>query len=93
MSSTQIAKKLIAEKIPTTTQMRHPERKMAKENHAWSPGAVRGILNNRFYLGEMAYGKHTRKAVGSRNVIPLPKETWKVIQNHHEPLIPKERCV
>lgn len=90
MSSTQIAKKLIAEKIPTTTQMRHPERKIAKENHAWSPGAVRGILNNRFYLGEMAYGKHTRKAVGSRNVIPLPKETWKVIQNHHEPLIPKE---
>ena len=55
MSSTQIAKKLIAEKIPTTTQMRYPERKMARENHTWSSGAVRGILNNRFYLGEMTY--------------------------------------
>lgn len=90
MSSTQIAKKLIAEKIPTTTQMRYPERKMARENHTWSPGAVRGILNNRFYLGEMTYGKRTRKAVGSRQAIYLPKEMWKVIPNHHEPLISKE---
>ena len=36
MSSTQIAKELIAEHTPTITQMRYPERKMAKEHPAWS---------------------------------------------------------
>ena len=30
MSSTQIAKELIAKQTPTVTQMRHPERKMER---------------------------------------------------------------
>lgn len=90
MSSTQIAKELIAEHTPTITQMRHPERKMAKEHPAWSNTAVRGILNNRFYLGEMAYGKSVRKSVGSKSGIAVPKEEWKVITDHHEPLVTPE---
>ena len=90
MSSTQIAKELIAEHTPTITQMRYPERKMAKEHPAWSNTAVRRILNNRFYLGEMAYGKSVRKSVGSKNGIAVPKEEWKVITDHHEPLVTPE---
>lgn len=90
MSSTQIAKILIREQTPTITQMRCPGRKMAKEYHAWSCSAVRGILNNRFYLGEMAYGKSVRKSVGSKNGIAVPKDEWKVIPNHHEPLVTLE---
>lgn len=90
LGSTQIAKALIREHIPTITQMRYPDRKMARENHAWSSTAVRGILNNRFYLGEMAYGKSVRKSVGSKDGIAVPKEEWKVIPNHHEPLVTPE---
>lgn len=90
MSSTQIAKELIARQTPTVTQMRHPERKMAREHHTWSHTAVRRILNNRFYLGEMAYGKSVRKSVGSKNGIAVPKEEWKVIKDHHEPLVTPE---
>lgn len=90
MSSTQIAKELIAEHTPTITQMRYPERKMAREHHTWSDGAVRRVLNNRFYLGEMAYGKSVRKSVGSKNGIAVPKEEWKVITDHHEPLVTPE---
>lgn len=90
MSTTQISKRLYAEQIPTTTQLRHPDRKPIKENHAWSMNAVRGILDNRFYLGEMAYGKSVRKSVGSKNGIAVPKSDWKVIENHHEPLVTPE---
>lgn len=90
MSSTQIAKELIAKQMPTVTQMRHPERKMAREHHTWSNTAVRRILNNRFYLGEMAYGKSVRRSVGSKNGIAVPKDEWKVITDHHEPLVTPE---
>lgn len=74
----------------SSTQMRYPERKMARENHAWSGTAVRALLNNRFYLGEMAYGKSVRKSVGSKEGIAVPKNEWKVITDHHEPLVTPE---
>lgn len=90
-SSTQIAKQLYEEKIPTITQMRKPDQKLLKgDSHTWSAQAVRIILNNRFYLGEMAYGKSVRKSVGSKDGIPIPKEEWKRIENHHEAIITPE---
>ena len=51
---------------------------------------VRYILDNRFYLGEMAYGKTVRKSVGSKSGNAVPKSDWKVIKNHHEPLVTPE---
>ena len=90
MGATQIARELIREKTPTITQMRHPNWKPARENHAWSSTAVRALLNNRFYLGEMAYGKSVRKSVGSKDGIAVPKDEWKVITNHHEALVTPE---
>lgn len=90
MGSTQIARALISEQVPTITQMRRPRRETAGEHHAWSSGAVREILNNRFYLGEMAYGKTIRKYVGSKSGIAVPRGEWKVIPNHHEPLVTPE---
>lgn len=90
-SSTQIARILNEKGIPTKTQMRHPER-IDKNGRvrAWDHVSVRKVLNNRFYLGEMAYGKTKRKHVGSKDGIALPKEEWKVILDHHEPLVTLE---
>ncbi|MCH5343697.1 MAG: recombinase family protein [Acetatifactor sp.] len=90
LGSAQIARRLVAEQIPTPMQMHHPGRKGVNEHYNWSDKAVRRILNNRFYLGEMAYGKTVRKSVGSKSVKAVPKEQWKVIPNHHEPLITQE---
>lgn len=87
-SSTQIARQLYEENVPTIMQMRKPDKEYTDGKvHSWSPTAVRKILNNRFYLGEMAYGKSVRKSVGSKNGISVPMEDWKVIKNHHEALI------
>lgn len=89
--STQIARILNEKQIPTKMQIRFPERaEKSKRILAWSNTSVRDILNNRFYLGEMAYGKSKRQYVGSKNSIAIPKDEWKVIENHHEPLITPE---
>ena len=86
--STQIARILNEKQIPTKMQMRFPGRaEKSGRVLAWSNTSVRDILNNRFYLGEMAYGKSKRQYVGSKNGIAIPKDEWKVIKNHHEPLI------
>lgn len=90
MGTQQIARRLFEEGIPTATQMRFPGRQPVKDNHTWSSSVVRSILGNRFYLGEMAYGKTIRKSVGSKTGIKVPECDWKVISNHHEPLITPE---
>lgn len=56
LSTTQIARQLYEQKIPTITQMRKPYQKENKEQiRTWSAACIRRILNNRFYLGEMEY--------------------------------------
>ncbi len=91
-SSVQIARQLREEQVPTASQMRRLEKgKTEKENSCpWSDTAVRRILNNRFYLGEMAYGKTVRRAVGSKERIAVPRDEWKVIAGHHEALVSEE---
>lgn len=90
-SSTQIARLLYEEGVPTAMQMRRTDKVYTDGKvHAWSGNAVRHILNNRFYLGEMVYGKTVRKSVGSKEGRAVPKENWKVIPNHHEALISEE---
>lgn len=90
-SSTQIARQLHEENVPTIMQMRKPEKEyMDGKVHSWSENSVRRMLNNRFYLGEMAYGKSVRKSVGSKNGVSVPMEDWKVIKDHHEALISEE---
>ena len=90
-SSTQIARQLYEENIPTITQFRKPDKEYQDGKvRSWSENAVRKMLNDRFYLGEMIYGKTVRKSVGSKQSISVPKEDWKVIPNHHEALISEE---
>lgn len=88
--STQIAKQLYAEGIPTTMELRYPDRVEKHKHQTWDGVKVRRILNNRFYLGEMTYGKSVRERVGSKKGIAVPKQDWKVVANHHEPLITPE---
>lgn len=84
----QIARQLNLEKIPTVMQIREKSSKGCEGKvRAWGSTAVRNILNNRFYLGEMAYGKTAVKSVGSKRKMKIPKGEWKVIPDHHEALV------
>ena len=90
-SSTQIARILNEKKIPTVMQLRHPNKMdIDGKVRAWSTQAVRRILNNRFYLGEMTYGRTRRKYVGSKAGVKTPETEWKTIENHHESLVTAE---
>lgn len=90
-SSTQIAKQLYEENVPTAVQIRNLNKGTEDGKiHTWSAPLVRKILNNRFYLGEMAYGKTAMKSVGGKRRIFMPKEEWNVIPEHHEALISEE---
>ena len=90
-SSTQIARQLYEENIPTIMQMRRPDKEYTDGRvRIWSVTSIRTMLNNRFYLGEMIYGKTVSKSVGGRKVSPVPREEWKVIREHHEALISEE---
>lgn len=52
--------------------------------------SVRSILKNRFYIGEMSYGKTIPEHVGSRKKRRTAEKEWKVIPDHHEPLVTRE---
>ena len=90
-SSIQIARILNEKRTPTAMQMRHPDKRNKDGKiQAWSSHAIRRILNNRFYLGEMTYGRTRRKYVGSKAGVKTPETEWKTIENHHEPLVTAE---
>lgn len=74
-SSTQIAKQLYEEGVTTIMQIRKPDKAVRGKLHTWSSQAVRTILNNGFYLGEMVYGKSLNRFRHSdRNTLSLGTE-------------------
>lgn len=88
--TTEIAKILHQEGIPTAMQMRAEGKEEKRKDLSWSAHKVRRILNNRFYAGDMIYAKSRRESVGSKKAVMLPKQEWKVIPDHHEALVPPE---
>lgn len=89
-SSVQIAKQLYKEGIPAIQEFPGRKRECNRGTYTWSYSAVRRILSNRFYLGEMAYGKTVRKYAGSKSRFKVPENEWEVIKCHHEPLVSVE---
>lgn len=77
------SKTAFEENVPTITQIRKLEKKYTDGKVcSWSATSIRRILNNRFYLGEMAYGKSVCKSVGSKKTRALPKRR---LENNSEP--------
>lgn len=75
-SSTQIVKLLYEEDVPTIMQICKPDKAVQDGKlHIWCSQAVRMILNNGFYLGEMVYGKSLNRFRHSeRNTLSLGTE-------------------
>ncbi len=93
MTSSQIAKKLNAQNIPAPIEFKikkgKTSRKPKGDKFYWSGSTICGILRNPVYVGDVEYGKTEREQVGGKNVLKA-KEDWKIIKNHHIPIIARE---
>ncbi len=92
-TSFQIARQLNEEGIRTPIQFKMEKGKATRrpkgEAFFWRHSMVCAILKNRFYVGDFVYGKYEKSHVGGKNRIK-PKEEWKVICGHHEPIVERE---
>lgn len=92
---TQICRKLNEEKILTPLEYRNQRKKqnrkeLQQQYKLWQAGTVKAILTNETYIGNMVYEKTRQELPGTGKKIVLPREVWKVFENHHEPIVEKE---
>ena len=93
MTSSQTAKKLNLEHVPTPVEFKirkgKTSRKPKGDKFYWSGSTVCSILRNPVYAGDVEYGKTEKEQVGGHNVLKARAE-WKMIRNHHAPIITRE---
>lgn len=93
MTSSQTAKKLNLEHVPTPVEFKikkgKTSRKPKGDKFYWSNSVICSILRNPVYAGDVEYGKTEKEQVGGRNILKARAE-WKVIRNHHVPIIARE---
>ena len=51
---------------------------------------IRKIVDDKTYIGCMVYGKTKISDPGTGKEVPVPRNQWKVMENHHEPIVSKE---
>ena len=83
------------EGVPTPLQFmskrqKVDKRKAASKNLQWTGDMVRKIINDKNYIGCMVYGKTKIPDPGSDREVPIPKSQWKIMENHHEPIVSRE---
>ena len=61
-----------------------------KTTHLWDGNAVRKMLQNQMYLGDLVQLKSTSVSYKNHKHIIKDKEEWVVIPNTHEPIISRE---
>ena len=61
-----------------------------KTTHLWDGNAVRKMLQNQMYLGDLVQLKSTSVSYKNHKHISKDKEEWVIIPNTHEPIISRE---
>lgn len=93
VTSSQTAKKLNQEKVPTPVEFKIRKGKTSRipkgDRFYWSSSTVCSILRNPVYVGDVQYGKTEKDQVGGRNILKA-RADWKIIRNHHSPIIARE---
>ena len=93
VAASQIAKKLNMEDVPTPLEFKIRKgcisRKPKGDKFFWSSSVIYRILRNPVYVGDIAYDKTEKEQVGGRNIL-RPREEWKIVTNHHMPVIARE---
>lgn len=95
-STTQIARILNEEQIPTPMQYKRAAgcsrtiwQSVDKENF-WTHSAVTKILRDERYIGKTVYGKYTRNEIGKAHVVKVDRADWITVDNTHTGIVEKE---
>lgn len=65
-------------------------KKAALRGLQWTSDMIRKIVDDKTYIGCMVYGKTKITDPGTGKEVPVPRNQWKVMENHHEPIVSKE---
>ena len=57
----------------------------------WNAKMINVILQNRVYIGELIQGKKKVESYRTHKLITTNKDEWIITENHHEPIISKEK--
>ena len=93
--TSQIAKKLKEEGIMTPTEYynsigRKTTTKVQEVKNYWNSDTINNILDRQEYIGDTVNFRSTQRSFKDHTKIDLPKESWKIFKNHHEPIIDVE---
>ena len=61
-----------------------------REPFDWHATAIRAILNNRVYLGQVLFGRTKNKGFFDKTRIAVPEDEWIIVEGTHEPLVSQE---
>lgn len=56
----------------------------------WNRNAIKRILTNQVYLGNVINGKLRKINYKSKKILNMPMDEWIIVKNQHEPLVDKE---
>ncbi|MDD2208518.1 MAG: recombinase family protein [Bacilli bacterium] len=89
-----IAKQLNERKIPCPSLYKHLKGYKLNvissrniEDIKWSHNAIKTILTNEIYIGNLIQGKRTTVSYKNKKIVKKSKNRWVRIQNAHEPII------
>lgn len=64
--------------------------KLGTRYYLWSETTVKRILTNEVYIGTLSQGMVQKASYKDKKVIPVSRENWHIVKNHHEPIIEEE---
>lgn len=77
-------------KVPSDVVGNTHTRTSDEIKRGWNRNAVKRILTNPVYLGNVVNGKLRKINYKSKKILNMPKEDWIIVENQHEPLVDKE---
>ena len=94
-SRNEIADILNKEKILTPSKYKSDVTSVTSKNtiisNKWNSGMISKILKNETYIGTLIQGKFKKQSRKQKRMIKTEKEEWKIVENHHEGIIDKDK--
>ncbi|MFR6290956.1 MAG: recombinase family protein [Peptococcaceae bacterium] len=93
-STTELAKELNAQRIPTPAQYKKRKTKQlseTKKSTLWDNHKILNILHNEKYTGTMINHKISSQKLRDRNPKRCPRDEWVIVPDSHEAIVTHEQ--